>query len=114
MLTVFPSPLGVTGTNMLQSTQQPYSKWKLVNPGAPNSANTISATHKSWDILGLTRSQFTNLQATGVGSAPVAGQSWFFNVEYQFNDSVNNSNAVYIIVTVEQYVEFSQPLYLST
>jgi hypothetical protein len=114
MLIVYPSPLGVAGTNPLQASQQPYSKWKMVNLGAPNSANSIMASYTSWDILGLNKRQFTDLQATAMGVAPSANQSWFFNVEWACNDNANNSNAIYIIVEIEQFVELSQPAFLTT
>jgi hypothetical protein len=114
MLTVYPSAIGVAGTNLLQASQQPYSRWKLVNQGAPNSANSITAQHTSWDVLGLRKRQFIDLQATAMGVAPSANQSWFFNVEWACNDNAVNSNAIYIIVEIEQFTELSQPAFLTT
>jgi hypothetical protein len=114
MLTVYPSAIGVAGTNLLQASQQPYSKWKLVNSGAPNSANSIVAAHTSWDVLGLSKPQFIDLQATAMAVAPSANQSWFFNVEWACNDNAVNSNAIYIIVEIEQFTELSQPAFLTT
>lgn len=113
-LAIYPNPVGQTGANMAEASEQPYGKSKLCNPGAANSANTLTLKMLSHHVLGLTKPQFMDLQASTFGAGPSANQSWFWNVTWQCIDNANNSNPLYCEVQLLQRVEITQQLFLSS
>lgn len=115
LIVITPVQAPFSGTSSYQIMNQRYAKWKMVSSGNNVKENTIIQYMKSSKALGLSDRQFEDQLPVGIASAPPTALDWYWEVDYaQASASASTAGIILITLEVDYYVEFSDPINLTT
>lgn len=111
-LVVYPSPNSNPTTVGQIEMSTMYSKHKTCSSSNNVKENTIISYASSNVILGLTKQQYDDQLPIAVTAQPAASLDWFWNVAYTVSqtNTGTNAGAIAMIVELDMYVEFSDPI----
>lgn len=96
------------------SINQRYSRWKQIQNTNNVKENTIIHYMPSNKVLGLTKQQYDDQLPVVNGNAPPASLDWYWQVQVYTNNGSVTAGQVMVTVELDLYVEFSDPLNMTT
>lgn len=111
-LVIFPNPQALQESSQI-AMEAMYSKHKICTSGNNVKENTIISYASSNVILGLTKQQYDDQLPIATGGAPAASLDWFWNIGFNVSNTNTGTNAgaISIIVELDMYVEWSDPIF---